>query len=129
MIRSLLLDTSAILDLFAGVSAVESLLATATETFVPIVAIGELLYGARSSARPDSNLAHIEQFAAAHALLVCDLETARHYSHIKAALRIRGRPIPENDVWVAALAKRHGLTLAARDAHFREVDGLSLLGW
>jgi tRNA(fMet)-specific endonuclease VapC len=126
---SLLLDTSAILDLFAGVDAVTRLLAEATEAFVPIIATGELLYGARVSSRSESNLADVEGFAAASASLPCDVETARHYAKIRASLRFRGRPIPENDLWVAALAKQHGLTLAARDHHFREVEGLSLVEW
>ena len=128
MSGSLLLDTSAILDLFAGVDAVTSLLAEATEAFVPIIAIGELRYGARVSSRPESKLADVEGFAA-RASLPCDAETAHHYAKIRASLRLRGRPIPENDLWVAALAKQHGLTLAARDHHFREVEGLSLVEW
>ena len=59
-------------------------------------------------------------------ILVCDTETARQYGRIKVELRRKGRPIPENDMWIAAVALQHGLTLATRDAHFDAIDGLTV---
>ena len=129
MAGNVLLDTSAILDLFAGVAAVERLLAAAEEAFVPCVAIGELLYGAQISSREEANRATIERFVAASAVLACDAGTARHYAQVKAGLKALGRPIPENDVWIAALARQYALTLVARDVHFRIVQGIALTEW
>lgn len=37
--------------------------------------------------------------------------------------------IPDHDIWIAALAKQHGLDVATRDAHFQNVDGLTVLRW
>jgi tRNA(fMet)-specific endonuclease VapC len=125
----LLLDTSVIVDLFAGDIAVQRVLAAANEVFVPNVALGELFYGAERSNRREANLAQVEAFASASAVLPCDADTARHYGSIKNALRAKGRPLPENDLWIAALARQHGLTLATRDAHFDEINGLALLAW
>ncbi|HYX24501.1 MAG TPA: PIN domain-containing protein [Thermoanaerobaculia bacterium] len=48
---------------------------------------------------------------------------------MKTLLRRKGRPIPENDLWIAASARRHGLTLASRDSHFEHVEGLGLEVW
>jgi tRNA(fMet)-specific endonuclease VapC len=48
---------------------------------------------------------------------------------IKAALRTSGRMIPDNDIWIAASAMQHGLTLATRDQHFQAVDGLQTVSW
>lgn len=79
----LLLDTSVIIDLFAGDVAVQRALADADEVFIPGVALGELLYGARRSARPEQNLAQVEAFAAISTVLACDAETARRYGEIK----------------------------------------------
>ena len=104
-------------------------LAEADEVFVPSVAIGELLYGARLSARAAANVSQVEAFAAATAVLSCDGETARHYAEAKLRLRAKGRPIPENDLWIAAVALQHDLTLAVRDGHFREIEGLALAEW
>jgi tRNA(fMet)-specific endonuclease VapC len=61
--------------------------------------------------------------------LDCDLETARVYAGIRNALRLAGRPIPENDLWIASIALQHNLTLVARDKHFQEVPGLTTVTW
>jgi tRNA(fMet)-specific endonuclease VapC len=125
----LLLDTGIIIDLFAEDPAVKQGLSDAEEVFVPSIAVGELLYGARISARAEENRAKIEAFMAANAVLSCDLQTCSHYAAVKAALRARGRPIPENDIWIAAIALQHGLQLAARDPHFDQVDDLDVVNW
>ena len=54
---------------------------------------------------------------------------ADYRSWIEDEIRGKGRPIPENDLWIAVLARQHGLMLAARDGHFREIDGLPLAEW
>lgn len=48
---------------------------------------------------------------------------------LKAALRAQGTPIPENDLWIAALVRQHGLTLVSRDEHFDAVPGLAIERW
>ena len=104
-------------------------LASAEKIYVPSLVLGELYFGARASAQKDRNLARIDEFAAANAVLVPDVATAREYGVLKAALRAKGRPIPENDMWIAAIAQQHGLTLITRDAHFQEVEGLAVGSW
>jgi len=96
------------------------------EVFVSSIVIGELYFGAVKSEHPTANVQRIDQLCERIALLCCDQDTARAYGEIKAALRALGRPIPENDIWIAATAIQHGLTLITRDAHFESVAGLSL---
>jgi len=124
-----LLDTNIVIALIAKDSSVERGLASAEKVYVPSLVLGELYFGARASAQKDRNLARIDEFAAANAVLVPDVATAREYGVLKAALRAKGRPIPENDVWIAAIAQQHGLTLITRDAHFQEVEGLAVGSW
>jgi tRNA(fMet)-specific endonuclease VapC len=62
-------------------------------------------------------------------LIAPDRATAVIYGRIQSDLRRRGRPIPTNDVWIAALAIQHGYTLVTRDNHFQEVDGLNAISW
>lgn len=62
-------------------------------------------------------------------MLDCDTETAKVYGIIKNALRTKGKPIPENDIWIAAIALQHDVTLVTRDAHFGAIDGLDLQTW
>jgi tRNA(fMet)-specific endonuclease VapC len=124
-----LLDTNIVIALWANDVTVTYQLADADEVFVPIMVLGELYYGAQKSAWSASNIARIDDFAAQSSILVCDLTTAQQYGESKNALRARGRPIPENDLWIAAIALQYSLTLATRDDHFREIDGLATVKW
>jgi tRNA(fMet)-specific endonuclease VapC len=101
----------------------------AAEVFIPAVVIGELFFGATKSGRPSENATNVERFAAARTILPCDLDVAREYGRLKQQLRARGRPLPENDIWIAAAAIRHGIVLVTRDRHFREVEDLSTEDW
>lgn len=124
-----LLDTNIIIAFFAGDARVRSGLDEAEEVFLPCVAIGELYYGARKSCRPDENLMRVDELVLMNVVLACDSETARRYGEIKDALRIKGQPLPENDVWIAALARQHDLMLVTRDAHFEQIDHLDMTTW
>jgi tRNA(fMet)-specific endonuclease VapC len=124
-----LLDTNVIIALFTDETAIKANLASAGEVFLPCIAIGELYYGARKSSKPSENLQRIDELAVAGVVLGCDTETARRYGGVKNKLRLKGRPIPENDIWIAALALQHNLVLATRDEHFQEVEGLQTTSW
>lgn len=124
-----LLDTNIVIALFGGDTAVQEKLAVAAEVYIPSTTIGELCYGARKSARPKENLERIDEFVASNTTLTCDTETARRYGEIKNALRLKGRPIPENDIWIAATALQHDLILITRDTHFDVIDNLEARPW
>lgn len=125
----LLLDTNVITALLEGDEAVLSNLDRAVEVFVPAIALGELFFGAAKSARSHENVAKLERFAEGRSILPFDLNIAREYGRLKNQLRAKGRPLPENDIWIAAVASHHDLVLATRDRHFRDVDGLALAAW
>jgi tRNA(fMet)-specific endonuclease VapC len=101
----------------------------AEEVFVPSIVLGELYFGARKSRWVKENLARIDEFALSTAVVGCDIDTAKEYGAIKDALWEKGKPIPENDVWIAAVARQHGLILVTRDTHFAEVDDLKVEIW
>lgn len=124
-----LLDTNIIIALFAGEIAVKNNLGQAEQVFIPAIAVGELCYGARKSGRSKENLERIEEFIAKNTVLECNTETSRRYGEIKNHLRLKGRPLPENDIWIAALSMQYNLTLVTRDAHFREVENLHAVAW
>ncbi len=124
-----MLDTNIIIAIFADEASVKSNLAQAKEVFIPSVVIGELCYGARKSGRTQANLARVDDLVTNSTVLGCDFETARQYGLVKNKLRLKGRPLPENDIWVAALALQYDLILVTRDAHFREVENLQIVGW
>ncbi len=124
-----LLDTNIIIALFASEASIIDNLAQADEVFIPSIALGELYYGAKKSGRPQENLERIEELIADSTVIGWDADTARQYGDVKNRLRIKGRPLPENDVWIAALALQYGLTLVTRDAHFQEVEDLQTVAW
>ena len=125
----ILIDTNIVIALFGGDAAVKSRFSAAPNVWLSATVIGELYYGARNSGRLAENLRRVEEFAAFSAILSCDGGTAAHYGQIKASLRAKGTPIPENDIWIAATARQHNLTLVSRDAHFNHVDGLDVAAW
>ncbi|MEH2319388.1 type II toxin-antitoxin system VapC family toxin [Nostoc sp.] len=129
MSRRYLLDTNIIIALFANDIAVNNQLGNAEEIFIPSVAIGELFYDARKLGRSPGNLERIEEFIVRNTVIGCDVETARQYGEVKNKLRLKGRPLPENDIWIAAIAIQYNLILVTRDAHFQEVENLKTETW
>jgi len=129
MSGSYLLDTNIIIALFADEEAVRNNFAQADAVFIPSIVVGELCYGARKSARTTENLERIDELVAESAVLVCDVETAQYYGKVKNKLRLKGQPLPENDIWIAALAFQYNLTLVTRDAHFQKIEDLQRVAW
>jgi tRNA(fMet)-specific endonuclease VapC len=124
-----LLDTNIVMALFANERAVVEQVEEADEVFVSSIVLGELYYGARRSGNVVENVARIYEFAQVNTILACDAETSRWYSVVKELLLQKNVSIPENDIWVAALALRYGVILVSRDAHFREVTNLKVVTW
>jgi tRNA(fMet)-specific endonuclease VapC len=124
-----LLDTGVVVSFLRGVEGLDERLAEAAEVLVSCVTLGELLYGALRSSRVAENRERVEGFLQAATLVGVDRSTAEVYARIKDELRVRGRPIPENDIWIAATARQHGLTLVSSDSHFEEIEALPLTSW
>ncbi|HRG55439.1 MAG TPA: type II toxin-antitoxin system VapC family toxin [Lacunisphaera sp.] len=112
-----LLDTTVVVAHLRGVTAVSQRLAETQTRYLPTVALGELHYGVHRSARPDENLRLLERWLRVAVLLSVTPATAGHYGRLKDQLARAGTPIPENDLWIAAVALEHGLPVATRDAH------------
>ena len=99
------------------------------EVGIPLFVAGELHFGAINSARRDHNLLLLDKAVAKFPVIFPDAATIPIYASIRHGLRVKGRPIPENDVWIAALAGRHDIPVITRDAHFQSIDGLRLETW
>jgi tRNA(fMet)-specific endonuclease VapC len=129
MIGRFLIDTNIVIALFADDAAVLQHLRDTIEVFTPAIVLGELYYGAYKSFRVQENISRIDDFASRNAVLRCDAATAQWYGRIKDGLRKKGRPIPENDIWIAAIALQHDLILVSRDDHFQDIVGLKIEMW
>jgi tRNA(fMet)-specific endonuclease VapC len=91
---------------------------------LPVPVVGELRYGALDSRKAPENLGKVEGLLARCQILNVTAATADVYARLRLDLKQKGKPIPENDVWIAALCVEHQVPLAASDAHFDAVDGL-----
>lgn len=100
-----------------------------TEIYVPVPVVGELRYGALNSQKSEVNLERISQLVNRCRAVGIDLGTAEVYARIRLQLKQKGRPIPENDLWIAAICVQHAIPLATSDGHFSAVEGLTVVNW
>ena len=124
-----LLDTNIVIGMLTGDTAIEEKMQNGNNLFLASPTVGELYYGAQKSNKVAENFHRVNVFVEEHIFLPCDLETAQWYGIIKEQLRRKGRPIPNNDIWIAAIAMQHDLILVTRDAHFDEVESLQTEYW
>jgi tRNA(fMet)-specific endonuclease VapC len=124
-----LLDTNVVIAFLNGETEIGQRLETGPEIFLSAVVFGELSFGAVKSNRPQANMERLEEFSRSCTLVGTDTGTGRSYGQLKLDLRRKGRPIPENDIWIAACALQHDLTLVTRDRHFKYVEGLPFEAW
>lgn len=120
---NVLLDTSAYSALQKGSAAVLDVLRRSDSVAVPSIVLGELHSAFRTGTRREANEARLAQFLGKPSVRVLNItaETALRYAEVDVHLRKKGRPIPRNDVWIAAVAMEHGLTILTLDEHFREI--------
>lgn len=121
------LDTSAYSAATRGHKPVLAHIRASRRVFVPAIVAGELLAGFRMGGKIEENVARLEAFLQRPtvSLLPAGFTTAERYGLIAAALRRRGRPIPTNDIWIAAHALETGANLLSSDSNFGLIDGLS----
>lgn len=120
------LDTNAYTAFRRGHADVVEVLRHAESIVVCTTVVGELLAGFAAGSREATNRAELLRFLESPRVthVPLTLATADRYALVYAALRRAGRPIPTNDLWIAASCLEHGAALLTSDAHFREVGGL-----
>ena len=121
-----LLDSNAYSLLMRGHGEVAELVRRAEEVLFSAVVVGELMYGFRRGSHFERNAADLRSFLDSpySSFVEVGPVTADRYSRIAAALRAKGRPIPTNDVWIAAHAMETGADLVSADGHFEYVEGI-----
>ena len=123
------LDTSAAIRFLNGDATMTEKILALPEVTLPIVVVGELLFGANNSTRPLQNLPRYLEFISACQSVPLGRETATIYAQMRLALKQKGRPIPMNDVWIAAQCLEQDWILVTDDTDFDYVDGLILERW
>jgi predicted nucleic acid-binding protein len=124
-----ILDTNGLSAMADGDRALERILMQAPEVAIPVIVLGEYRYGiAESRSRIRYERWLVETTAGCRILRV-DEATAAEYASIRGELKRSGRPIPSNDVWIAALARQHALPVISRDEHFDLVPQVTRVAW
>ena len=124
--NKLLLDTNIVIELFRGNQVVVAMLDRQEKVYLPTAALGELYLGAYRSVNVPKKLQQIKSILENCIVLYTDAITADKYAIIKTALLKKGKPIPENDIWIAATAMHYKIPLYTFDGHFKEVEEIVL---
>ncbi len=124
-----LVDTNRLSDVLSEVEEVLDALERAESVYIPAIALGEIRSGFLRGKRAADNERRLTWFLSQNGVTTVgvDAPVSHRYAALHHALRLKGRPIPTNDLWIAAIAMEHGLVLYTRDAHFEAVPGLALV--
>jgi tRNA(fMet)-specific endonuclease VapC len=120
---NILLDTSAYSALQRGDRRILTVMQRSETVAMPVIVLGELHSGFRAGTRRIKNEESLRRFLGKGSVRILNVteETALRYAEIDVYLRKKGRPIPRNDVWIAALAIEHGMQILTLDEHFEQI--------
>jgi len=125
----MILDTNALSAWADGLPSVSGHFQSAARVVVPVVALGEYLFGILQSRYRQRYEEWLDQNLSSVEVAAVDFATAREYGKLRLELKQRATPIPANDTWIAALARQHGLPVLSNDAHFDVVTGIQRIAF
>ena len=125
----MILDTNTLSAFADGVSDLRPWVQQAQRLAIPVIVLGEYRFGIQQS-RFRSRLENwLEENLRFYLILDVSDDTTHHYADLRVELKQTGKPIPSNDIWIAALARQHDMPVLSRDKHFDNVRGLRRLNW
>jgi predicted nucleic acid-binding protein len=125
----MIVDTNALSAAADADPAVLALLARAEQMAIPVIVLGEYRYGIAQSRKRASYESWLTGLLRDCLVLDVNEPTTQHYAQIVLELKRLGKPIPTNDLWIAALCRQHSLPLLSRDRHFDLVAGTKRVDW
>src|SRR4051812_1219187 len=103
----MILDTNALSDFFAGNAAIGGIIAAESALYLPVIVLGEYRFGLLGSKKAKEITPRLDALEKSASVLLVDPETTHHYAAVHHQLKLSGTPIPQNDVWIAALCRQH----------------------
>jgi tRNA(fMet)-specific endonuclease VapC len=127
--KQLLIDTNIYSYALRGDDSVVEVLKKTEHIGISVISIGELLSGFKGGGKEKKNREELELFLDSPRVVVyqVDEDTSEFYAEIINNLRAIGKPVPTNDIWIAAVAFQNGLRLFTKDEHFRAIAGISIV--
>ena len=124
-----LLDTNIVIAYSKRERDIVDKIKSINEINISCITLGEVYLGVALSTQKEKNMNEINKFILDCFVYDIDSLTAYHYSLIKAKTRAMGKPIPDNDLWIAAVAEQHDLIIVTRDKHFLNLDFIKTEIW
>ncbi|RIZ66545.1 MAG: type II toxin-antitoxin system VapC family toxin [Methylococcales bacterium] len=121
------LDTNIVIDIFNNKKNIITILNSYQTIYLPITVCGELLFGAKNSAKYQENEQKCHAFISNCNLLNINELIAEEYAKTRNELKKKGRPIPENDIWIAATCIVNNVPLLTFDSDFNHVNDLTII--
>ena len=125
----MILDTNALSAYLDRTPEAIQIVSGARTLAIPVIVAGEFAFGVAQSRHREAYEMSLQRMLDRCDVLDIGIETARHYAAIRLELKGLGKPIPANDVWIAALSRQHALPVMSRDSHFDFVSGLRRRTW
>ena len=126
--KKIVIDTNAYTKLLTGAAEVLDAITLAEVVYMSIFVLGELYAGFKGGSREHPNRKILDKFLNRSTVKILNAtsETAEVFAEVKNQLKQTGRPIPINDVWIAAHALETGSVLVTYDEHFKDINGLRI---
>jgi len=124
--KGLAIDTNIAIDILNKKKEIAEICFTYFPIYLPITVCGELLFGALNSAKSQKNLSVYSDFIDDCQVLNTTSSVSMEYAKIRKTLKDTGHPIPENDIWIAAICRSFDIPLATRDKHFKFIPELNI---
>jgi tRNA(fMet)-specific endonuclease VapC len=125
----MIVDTNALSAAAAGDPEMISILARADQMAIPVIVLGEYRYGIAQSRNRTSYESWLTGLLQDCFVLDITAPTTQHYAEVVLELKRKGKPIPTNDLWIAALCRQHSLPLLSPDLYFDSVAGIKRVQW
>ena len=125
----MILDTNALSAAAENNAALAAILGRVEELAIPVVVLGEYRYGIAQSRNRSSYESWLSALLNDCIVLDVNEPTTHYYAEITLELKRKGKPIPTNDIWIAALCRQHSLPLLSQDRHFDWIAGSRRVGW
>lgn len=126
---ALILDTNALSAFADGDPGLRREIGQEIDLALPAVVLGEYMFGIRQSRHRKRYEEWLRIHLRVFFVLNVGAATAGRYAEIRSELKSAGRPIPSNDLWIAAIAREHGFGIVTRDRHFDGIRGVRVLAW
>ena len=125
----MILDTTALSDFLKEEPGIRPIVAGSASFNIPVIVLGEYRFGLRLSKSREVLEAKLDELIKDVRVLPIEEPTTVAYADIRSELKAAGTPIPEHDLWIAALVRQHSLPRLSKDRHFDRVQGISRVSW